>query len=60
VNDWLAAFVGGQRSAQALETVARALQDERALPVDLRRKLLEVVDDLERTVRIRARYATSS
>jgi hypothetical protein len=60
VNDWLAAFVGGQRSAQALETVQRALQDEHALPVDLRRKLLEVVDDLERTMRIRARYALPS
>jgi aminopeptidase N len=60
VNDWLAAFVGGQRSAQALATVERALQDERALPVDLRRKLLEVMDDLQRTVRIRARWATPS
>jgi aminopeptidase N len=56
VNDWLAAFVGGQRSAQALQIVRRALSD-RALSDDLHRKLAEVADDLERTVRIRARYA---
>jgi len=56
VNDWLAAFVGGQRSAQALDTVHRALR-EQGTPPDLRRKLLETVDDLERTVKIRARYA---
>jgi aminopeptidase N len=56
VNDWLTAFVGGQRSAHALETVQRALK-EQSLPADLRRKLLEAVDDLARTVRIRARYA---
>lgn len=56
VNDWLAAFVGGQRGARALQIVQRALND-RGLSEDLRRKLAEVVDDLERTVRIRARYA---
>jgi aminopeptidase N len=58
VNDWVAAFVGGQRGAPALETVQRVLH-ERSLPDDLQRKLLEAVDDLERTVRIRARYAMS-
>jgi aminopeptidase N len=58
VNDWLAAFIGGQRSAQALETVQRALSDE-TLPIDLRRKVLEAVDDLQRTVKIRARYAAA-
>jgi aminopeptidase N len=56
VNDWLAAFVGGQRGAQALDVVRNALQDPTMEP-DLRRKLLEAVDDLERTVKIRARYA---
>ena len=56
VNDWVAAFVGGQRGAPALETVQRVLH-ERSLPEDLQRKLLEAVDDLQRTVRIRARYA---
>jgi aminopeptidase N len=58
VNDWLAAFIGGQRSAQALETVQRALSNE-TMPIDLRRKVLEAVDDLQRTVKIRARYAAA-
>jgi aminopeptidase N len=56
VNDWVSAFVGGQRGAAALETVQRVLH-ERSLPEDLQRKLLEAGDDLQRTVRIRARYA---
>ena len=56
VNNWLAAFVGGQRSAEALEVVRGALAQVELEP-DLRLKLLEAVDGLERTVRIRARYA---
>jgi len=56
VNDWLGAFVGGQRSVLALQIVQRVLNQD-GLPDDLRRKLAEVADDLERTVRIRARYA---
>jgi aminopeptidase N len=58
VNDWLAAFVGGQRSSEALAITRRKLE-EGTLPQDLQRKLLEVIDDLERTVQIRARYAIS-
>jgi aminopeptidase N len=57
VEHWLGAFVGGQLDAQALgeaQAAARA-----ALAPDLRRKLLENVDGLERAVRIRARYAAS-
>ena len=56
VNDWLAAFVGGQREEAALLRVRRALQRTDLEP-DLRLKLLEAVDGLQRTVRIRARYA---
>ena len=56
VNDWLGAFVGGQRNAAALQIASRVL-NEGGLSEDLRRKLAEVADDLERTVRIRARYA---
>jgi aminopeptidase N len=55
VNDWLAAFVGGQRSEEALAIVGRALGRDDLTP-DLRLKLLEAVDGLERTVKIRARY----
>ena len=56
VNDWLAAFVGGQRSARALSTVEKFLAQP-GLEPDLRLKLLEAVDGLERTVKIRARYS---
>jgi len=58
VNDWLGAFLGGQRNAAALQIASRVL-NEGGLSDDLRRKLAEVADDLERTVRIRARYATA-
>ncbi|MDW8467952.1 MAG: hypothetical protein RML56_01980 [Burkholderiales bacterium] len=56
VDAWLAAFVGGQTGAAALNAVERALKDARLDP-DLRMKLLEAADELERTVRIRARFA---
>jgi aminopeptidase N len=56
VNDWLAAFVGGQRSAGALSTVEKFLAQP-GLEPDLRLKLLEAVDGLERTVKIRGRYS---
>jgi aminopeptidase N len=56
VNNWLAAFIGGQRSAEALSIVQTYLTRP-VLEPDLRLKLLEAVDGLERTVKIRARYA---
>jgi aminopeptidase N len=59
VNDWLAAFVGGQVDAQALEQV-EAFARQPGLDPDLRLQLLEVMDSLARTVRIRARYAPVS
>jgi aminopeptidase N len=52
VNNWLAAFIGGQRSAAALATVERFLRDI-SLDTDLRRKVLEAMDELVRTVAIR-------
>ncbi len=51
VVDWLDSFVGGQHSRAALETVDRFLKEYRADP-DLRLKILEVRDELARTVRI--------
>jgi aminopeptidase N len=56
VNDWLAAFLGGQVDARALDAVQRFLRRP-GLDPDLRLKVLEAVDGLERTVRIRARFA---
>jgi len=53
VNNWLASFVGNQYSPAALKTVDEFLKQNSADP-DLRLKILEVRDELERTVRIRA------
>lgn len=52
---WINAFVGGQRSPEALATVDAFLEENPDLPPDLRRKVLQARDDLERTVRIRER-----
>jgi aminopeptidase N len=57
VNGWLSAFVGGQCSEQALTVVQNFLESEKSLDRDLRLKVLEVMDDLERCVRIRNKYA---
>jgi hypothetical protein len=57
VNGWLAAFVGGQCSADAFNVVQNFLAREGALDRDLRLKVLEVTDGLERCVRIRTKYA---
>jgi aminopeptidase N len=57
VNGWLSAFIGGQCDPRALAVVQNFLQRESTLDRDLRLKVLEVTDGLERCVRIRERYA---
>jgi aminopeptidase N len=57
VNGWLAAFIGGQCNERALDTVRSFLQRNQQLDRDLRLKVLEVTDNLERCVRIRKKYA---
>jgi aminopeptidase N len=57
VNGWLSAFIGGQCSESAQAVVQDFLRREGALDRDLRLKVLEVADGLERCVRIRKRYA---
>lgn len=57
VNGWLSAFIGGQCTERAQSTVQNFLQRESALDRDLRLKVLEVMDNLERCVRIRKQYA---
>jgi aminopeptidase N len=52
---WLNAFIGGQQSAAAQKQVHEFLQTA-ALDRDLKLKILEVVDELDRTVKIRAKY----
>jgi aminopeptidase N len=51
---WLNAFIGGQRSPAALNQVQEFLRTNQ-LDRDLELKVLEVMDELERTVRIRSK-----
>ncbi|HEY0406632.1 MAG TPA: M1 family aminopeptidase [Pyrinomonadaceae bacterium] len=60
VNGWLSAFIGGQCNEQALAIVRAFLQREQQLDRDLRLKVMEVTDNLERCVKIRNKYAQSS
>jgi aminopeptidase N len=57
VERWLAAFLGGQADASALEEVRRLLQA--GLDDDLRLKVLQAADGLERAVRIREQHAAA-
>ncbi|HEY7404807.1 MAG TPA: M1 family aminopeptidase [Candidatus Angelobacter sp.] len=52
---WLNAFIGGQQSEAAQKQVRQFLETA-ALDKDLKLKILEVVDELDRTVRIRQKY----
>jgi aminopeptidase N len=55
LGSWLGAFLGGQTGDAALEIVRRYLAEHPDLPRDLRQKVLQSSDELERTVRIRRR-----
>lgn len=55
LGNWLGAFIGGQQSEEALAIVNEYLADNPKLPLDLRQKVLQTVDDLDRTVKIRKR-----
>jgi aminopeptidase N len=57
VERWLSAFLGGQADAAALEEVRRLLQA--GLDDDLRLKVLQAADGLERAVRIREQHAAA-
>jgi len=52
----LGAFIGGQRSAEALAIVNKFLADNPGLDNDLRLKILENVDLIERAVNIRRKF----
>ena len=52
---WINAFLAGHASPEALATVDAFLRENPGLPVDIRRKVLQARDELERTVRIRGR-----
>ncbi|HEX6599145.1 MAG TPA: M1 family aminopeptidase, partial [Gemmatimonadaceae bacterium] len=53
LGSWLGSFIGGQRSADALAYVEDFLDVHEDWPHDLREKILQSEDDLERTVKIR-------
>ena len=57
VNGWLGAFIGGQKSEEALKIVNKFLADNPNLDNDLRLKILENVDLIERAVRIRKKFS---
>jgi aminopeptidase N len=54
---WVSAFIDGQVSPEALRIVRQFLDERPDLAPDLRAKVLQATDELERTVRIRARFA---
>src|SRR2546423_816320 len=56
VNNWLAAFIGGQADAATLEQV-ESFANQPNLEPDLKLQVLEAMDGLARTVRIRAKFA---
>jgi aminopeptidase N len=56
LGDWLGAFIGGQVSASARDQVYGYLKSNPELDKDLRLKILQVVDELDRAVKIRARW----
>jgi len=53
---WLNAFIGGQQSAEA-DTEAHNWLKTAGIDPDLRLKVLEIVDELDRTVKIKQRYS---
>ncbi len=59
VGNWLSAFVGGQTGPRALADINAFLQRS-DLDADLRLKVLEATDGLERAVRIRERFGARS
>jgi aminopeptidase N len=56
LGSWLGAFLGGQSSEAALDVARRYLADHPALARDLRQKVLQTTDELERTVGIQQRW----
>jgi aminopeptidase N len=57
LGSWLASTLGGQTERAALTAVDGWLSANTDLATDLRQKVLQARDDLERTVRVRERYA---
>ena len=56
VGAWIGSFIEGQTSDAALATVREFLDTRHTLPADLRPKVLQSADELERTVHIRRTF----
>lgn len=56
LGNWLGAVLGGQSSAESLKSVDEWLRAHPLLATDLRQKVLQSRDEMERTVTIRQRY----
>ncbi len=56
---WLDAFIGGQHSRRA-DAIVHHYLDSARIPPALRLKILQAVDELDKTVKIRERYAGKS
>jgi aminopeptidase N len=56
LGSWLGSFVGGRSDREALVTVKAFLAKHPKLARDLRQKVLQASDELERAVRVRARW----
>ena len=59
LGSWLSSTMSGQTDHEALQLIDSWLATHPALAVDLRQKILQARDELERTVRIRTRHAES-
>ncbi len=56
ITSWIGSFVGGHSTPEALELIRAFLRERTDLPADLRAKVLQATDELERTVRIRRAF----
>ena len=59
IGSWLGGFIGGQTTPEAVTTVRTFLESNPNLGVDLRQKILQTLDELERTVEIRSTWRSS-
>ncbi|MCA0375990.1 MAG: M1 family aminopeptidase [Gemmatimonadetes bacterium] len=58
LGTWVSSTLGGQRDAEALRAVDAWLAAQPSLPADLRQKVLQARDELDRTVRIHEQFVT--
>jgi len=56
LGSWIGSFLEGQTSEAALTEIRTFLERRHDLPVDLRLKVLQAADELERTVRIQRTF----